>query len=125
MQKIDLPPRGTIVIFSISQVLLTACSDSTQVHPSESSKNRVISTLPFSPETHDWPHSISDIPHDPRVTYGRLDNGFRYAILPVPDKKGVTSFHLNIAAGWIDESESAYGVAHVLEHIFSWQYLFF
>ena len=35
----------------------------------------------------------------------------------MPDKEGVTSVQLNIDAGWNDEPENAYGVAHLLEHI--------
>ena len=116
-KKLILQVAVLSIFFLLSQVLLTACSDSTEVLPTDSSKKQIVSQLPFSPETEDWPHSTSDIPHDPRVSYGRLDNGLRYAILPVPDKEGVTSVQLNIDAGWNDEPENAYGVAHLLEHI--------
>ena len=51
------------------------------------------------------------------MTYGRLENGLRYAILPERDETGTVSIQLNISAGWNDEPEDAYGVAHLLEHI--------
>jgi len=95
-----------------------ACSPSQQdnlqapnINPSH------LSELPFSPVTDDWPHSISDLPPDPRVKFGRLDNGFRYAILPVADDTGTVSIQLNVSAGFKDEDETLYGIAHLLEHM--------
>ncbi len=29
-----------------------------------------------------WAHEHSDLPPDPAITFGRLPNGFRYAIIP-------------------------------------------
>jgi zinc protease len=71
----------------------------------------------FSASMNDWPHSISDIKPDQRVEYGRLKNGLRYAILPVPDIDGTVSIQMNVSVGFRDEPENLYGIAHLLEHM--------
>ena len=40
------------------------------------------SELTTSAHIRSWPHTGSDLPPDPRITWGELDNGLRYAILP-------------------------------------------
>ena len=40
-----------------------------------------------------------DIPVDPAVTWGLLDNGMRYAILPNPEPPGRVSLRLYVDAG--------------------------
>jgi len=71
----------------------------------------------FSPRQDDWPHSISDIAPDPRAKFGRLENGLRYVILPVPDENETVSIQLSVSAGFNDEPEGLYGIAHLLEHM--------
>lgn len=75
------------------------------------------STVPFSPEMEDWPHNQSDLKPDERIHFGQMSNGLRYAILPVPDRRGAVSLQMNVAAGFNDEPKDAYGVAHILEHM--------
>jgi len=70
-----------------------------------------------APSEGDWPHSISDIAPDPRAKFGRLENGLRYVILPVADEKETVSIQLNVSAGYNDEPEGLYGIAHLLEHM--------
>jgi len=79
--------------------------------------SKKVLTNPFSPTGADWPQDHSDISPDSRVHFGRLPNGLRYAILPVADRKGSISIQMNVAAGFNDEPDNAYGVAHVLEHM--------
>ena len=99
-------------------VVLMACSPSPpDTHQSPTISPLKLSQIPFSPATNDWPHSISDLPPDPRVKFGRLENGFRYAILPVEDKNGTVALQLHVSAGFKDEDESTYGIAHLLEHM--------
>lgn len=76
-----------------------------------------VSTVPLSPGMNDWPHTQSDLKPDERVKFGRMANGLRYAILPVPDMKGAVSLQMNVAAGFNDEPKDAYGVAHIVEHM--------
>ena len=94
---------------------LTACRDTGQ--SSKVATQRQILDTPFSAQTHDWPQSTSDLSPPSNVTYGRLKNGLRYAILPEADETGVVSIQLNISAGANDETEDTYGTAHLLEHI--------
>jgi len=98
---------------------LSACSPDTSYHESTGERLQLDEILdrPFSRLKDDWPQSISDIAPDPRAKFGRLENGLRYVILPVPDEKGAVSIQLNISAGFNDEPEGLYGIAHLLEHM--------
>lgn len=71
----------------------------------------------FDPLVDVWPHDLSDIPQDPDVTYGQLENGMRYAIQTNarPEKEAVVRFR--IAAGSKHETEATLGLAHYLEHM--------
>ena len=102
-------------------VLLSGCArtdaDETDHSSPDIHANSAITPEPFLPDKQAWPQDVSDIAPDPRVIYGRLKNGLRYAILPVEDNSGTLSIQLNVAAGFNQEPEQAYGVAHLLEHI--------
>lgn len=64
-----------------------------------------------------WPHEKSNLSPDPEVTWGKLDNGFRYVLMKntVPDKR--VSMHLNVQAGSLNEKDKERGIAHFLEHM--------
>ncbi len=64
-----------------------------------------------------WPHEQSDLAPDPDVVFGRLPNGFRYAMLPNSKPKDRVSLHLVVNAGSIHEQEDQRGLAHFLEHM--------
>jgi zinc protease len=64
-----------------------------------------------------WPQETSDIQPDPAVTFGRLDNGMRYVLLPNHTPKNRVSLRLLIDAGSLMESEDQRGLAHFLEHL--------
>ncbi len=64
-----------------------------------------------------WPHEKSDLKPDPAVIYGKLPNGFRYAVMPNKKPEGRVSMHLNIQAGSLHETEDQQGLAHFLEHM--------
>jgi len=59
----------------------------------------------------------SDLPVDPTVTWGRLDNGLRYALRPNHEPKGRASLRFAVAAGSLNEAENQRGLAHFLEHM--------
>ncbi len=65
----------------------------------------------------DWPHKKSDLPLDPDVVFGRLDNGFRYVLMRNQNPKNRVSMHLNIQAGSANEMDNQQGLAHFLEHM--------
>ena len=64
-----------------------------------------------------WPQEQSDIPPSPRVTFGRLDNGLRYAILPNQTPPGAVSLRLLVLSGSLDENADELGYAHFVEHM--------
>lgn len=71
------------------------------------------------PRSGKWAHEgpKQTLTPDPRVTWGRLDNGFRYALLPhkgVPDR---ISMQLIVLSGALDETPQERGIAHYTEHM--------
>ena len=64
-----------------------------------------------------FPHDSSDLPADPAVRYGQLDNGMRYAILQNDTPSNTAVLRLAFNAGSINEAEDQRGLAHFLEHM--------
>lgn len=56
------------------------------------------------------------LPTDPKLIYGKLDNGFTYYIYPMPGV-GAANIKLITKVGSIDEEENERGFAHFLEHM--------
>ena len=61
-------------------------------------------------------HETSDLPVNPEILWGRLDNGVRYAVWPLP-KRDKVSLRLLVEAGSINETDQERGLAHFLEHM--------
>ena len=75
-------------------------------------------SLPLHSADHTtWVHDRSDLPVDPQITWGTLDNGFRYAILPNSDPPQRVSLRLLVQAGSLHETDEQAGLAHFLEHM--------
>jgi zinc protease len=64
-----------------------------------------------------WPHEQSDLKPDPALTFGTLENGLRYVIMPNHEPKNRVGLYLNIQSGSLNETEKQRGVAHYLEHM--------
>ncbi|HEY3755522.1 MAG TPA: insulinase family protein [Opitutaceae bacterium] len=64
-----------------------------------------------------WRDGPTDIPNDPAVRFGRLDNGVRYAVMHNETPKGRISLRLLVAAGSILENDDQLGIAHFVEHM--------
>ncbi|MDB6076886.1 MAG: peptidase, partial [Akkermansiaceae bacterium] len=64
-----------------------------------------------------WPQDASDIPADPRATFGKLPNGLRYIILPNKEPQHRVSLRIHIASGALEEADDQQGLAHFLEHM--------
>ncbi len=64
-----------------------------------------------------WAFEISDLPADPRVTWGELENGVRFAIMPNSEPRERVSLRLYVQAGSLMETEEQRGLAHFLEHM--------
>ncbi len=65
----------------------------------------------------DFAFQTSDLPADPAVKWGRLENGLRYAIMPNHEPKGRVSARLAVKVGSLFENENQRGLAHFLEHM--------
>lgn len=62
-------------------------------------------------------HEVSDLPADPRVIYGTLNNGVRYAVMQngTPRKGG--AIRMRFGTGSLEETDAQQGIAHFLEHM--------
>lgn len=75
-----------------------------------------------SPGNVDWldgrfAHERSGLAPDPSISFGRLDNGFRYAVIPNAKPEGRISLQLVVQAGAFMETEKQRGYAHFVEHM--------
>ncbi|MBO9709071.1 MAG: insulinase family protein [Caulobacter sp.] len=64
-----------------------------------------------------WPQAVSDVAPDPRVRFGVLSNGMRYAIQKNATPPGQAALRLWFDAGSLDETDEQQGLAHFLEHM--------
>jgi zinc protease len=64
-----------------------------------------------------WPQAVSDVAPDPRVRFGVLPNGMRYAIQKNATPPGQAALRLWFDAGSLDETDQQQGLAHFLEHM--------
>ncbi len=64
-----------------------------------------------------WPQGQSDLAADPRVRFGVLPNGMRYAIMQNATPPGQASLRLRFSAGSLNETDAQQGLAHFLEHM--------
>ena len=63
---------------------------------------------------HETPKSLAP---DPAVSWGRMENGFRYALLPHKGVPGRVALQLIVLSGSLDERADELGIAHYLEHL--------
>jgi zinc protease len=65
-----------------------------------------------------WAHEVpKSIAPDPRVGWGRFENGFRYALLPHRGVPGRVALQLLVLSGSLDEQQDELGLAHFTEHM--------
>ena len=74
---------------------------------------------PTGPRAGKWAHEIpkTTVAPDPHVVWGRLENGFRYALLPHHGVPGRVALQLIVLAGSLDERPDELGIAHYIEHL--------
>lgn len=72
-----------------------------------------------SPRSGKWAHEGAKpaLTPDARVTWGKLDNGFRYALLPHQGVPGRVVVQLLVLSGSLDEKPDELGIAHYIEHL--------
>lgn len=64
-----------------------------------------------------WEHETSDIAVNPRIKFGSLSNGMRFAWMANSEPKDRCYARLHINVGSLAEEESELGMAHFLEHM--------
>lgn len=79
--------------------------------------NATSEALVLQPNANTWPQSHSDLAPDPRVIWGKLPNGIRYAIMPNNEPPKSLSLRLAVLSGSFNETEEQRGLAHFLEHM--------
>lgn len=77
----------------------------------------VLLSSPWVASAANFAHETSDLPADPAIHWGVLENGLRYAILPNREPNGRVSARLAVHAGSLNENEDQRGLAHFLEHM--------
>ncbi|MCF6243049.1 MAG: insulinase family protein, partial [Bacteroidales bacterium] len=58
-----------------------------------------------------------NVPLDPKIRYGKLENGLTYYIMHNEEPKGRASFYIVQNVGAILENDDQNGLAHFLEHM--------
>ena len=77
-----------------------------------------IATVPaLRAEDSPWPNVGEGLVPDPAWTYGRLENGLRYAVRRNVQPAGHVSFRFAVQVGFANESKEERGFAHVVEHL--------
>ncbi|MDP3073902.1 MAG: insulinase family protein [Opitutaceae bacterium] len=64
-----------------------------------------------------FPHETSDLKMDPKVAFGTLPNGLRYAVRANQEPKQRVALRLLVEAGAVHETDDQQGLAHFLEHL--------
>ena len=64
-----------------------------------------------------WGFDRSDLTPHPRVRFGVLGNGMRYAVMANAVPAGALSVRLRFDVGALDEGERELGFAHIIEHM--------
>jgi zinc protease len=80
-----------------------------------------LSTLAYAQdkprEARHWQYEKSDIPVDPRIHFGHLDNGMRFAWMKNGEPQKRSYLRLHVDVGSLAEEDNERGLAHFLEHM--------
>src|SRR5205085_11753215 len=99
---------------SFIRVLSTIAVDLVSTSPAYSARPPESVGPRAGKRAHETPKSI---PPDSHVIWGRLDNGFRDALLPHNGVPGRVALQLNVLSGSLDERPDELGIAHYIEHL--------
>lgn len=64
-----------------------------------------------------WDIVSTDLPADPDITFGRLPNGMRYALMRNANPKGEAAIRFTVEVGSREEADEENGAAHFVEHM--------
>jgi len=100
----------------LTLLLLLGCSTSTPRQQAPTPAEPAWATRPAH-GVRAWEHESSDIPVDPRIHFGHLESGLRYAWADNPEPKDRVYLRMHVDAGSLAETERERGLAHFLEHM--------
>ncbi|OLF81188.1 hypothetical protein AWH62_00485 [Maricaulis sp. W15] len=69
------------------------------------------------PTDYAFVHDVTDLPADPDIIYGQLDNGLRYAVRANQTPPNVASVRMVFNMGSLGEADDQRGLAHFIEHM--------
>jgi len=98
----------TLGVASLALILgLAACQPAQDSQPGETAL----------PTDYAFVHEVTDLPPDPDIRYGQLDNGLRYAVRANQTPPNVASVRMVFNMGSLGEAEDQRGLAHFIEHM--------
>jgi hypothetical protein len=110
-------PFARVAVLLVLPASLAACRSAGEaeasvpaVPPASTAPAAVIAPRP-------WEHERSDVPVDPRIHFGALDNGLRFAWAENPEPNDRGYLRLHVDAGSLAEEDDELGMAHFLEHM--------
>ncbi|MEQ1892972.1 MAG: pitrilysin family protein, partial [Planctomycetota bacterium] len=106
---LDRRPLRIASVLALSALLATCRTPDGAAQGMEPAP-RVVASRP-------WEMERSDVPVDPRIRFGALDNGLRYAWAANPEPKERVYLRLHVDVGSYAEEENERGLAHFLEHM--------
>ncbi len=113
-------PKRVIILLILAGIalILFSCSAPKEIQQNDAEEITAVAAheansalLPI------WPHDNSDLEPDPILFFGKLENGFRYALMNNRNPENRVSMHLNVQAGSMQETDVQQGLAHYLEHM--------
>jgi zinc protease len=69
------------------------------------------------PTDYAFVHEVTDLPADPDIIYGQLENGLRYAVQTNETPPNVASVRMVFNMGSLGEADDQRGLAHFIEHM--------
>lgn len=109
--------RRTAPLAGLSAIALLMAGCATVPVASSQPPATQAAALPQPTGTTGWNFPVYDIPADPAVRYGVLDNGMRYAIMRNTTPQGTAAIRMGFDVGFMDEADGEYGLAHFIEHM--------
>ena len=109
------PSRRILAAAPLLALVLAGCA----TVPVEGPRPEAVAAAPaLAPTgTTAWGFPVYDIPADPGVRFGKLENGLKFAVMSNATPKNTVAVRLGFDVGYIDEEPGEAGLAHFLEHM--------
>ena len=78
---------------------------------------KVATSQKAKPEDVAFAHQASDLPVDPAIIYGELENGLKYAVRQNDTPTKTATLLMRFDTGSMNETDETRGLAHFLEHM--------